>query len=214
MKKTVIAFAFLILLTSLIVVSAQATDSTTNQTSFNINTTKDVLTNATQGLGNKLNNKTQDILETEVNLPDWLAPIAKVVFGIDGSISWQKLIIVLGIWVMVFIIILSVLGLAPFFDKIVVKLLASIVITALISLTGGAVHIANFFLSIGDLIKINSAWDFIKVFGFVLLCLVVAFFVNLLTEKMRKRSLVEIAEKKGIEVNEAMHKIKEEAKNS
>lgn len=80
-----------------------------------------------QGVANltgNLNDRTDDLLDKEVVIPSWLEMPAKILFGIEQGVSWQKLIILLGVWIAMFILFYNMLSLFSLFRNITILLIS------------------------------------------------------------------------------------------
>jgi hypothetical protein len=98
-------------------------------------------------------NKTEDILEKEVAIPEALQLPARIVFGIksDPPIKIGELVVLLAIWIVVFTLVLMGVKITPFFKGDYLPYLAGLAMTIIIALTGIINSIAIFFFNLGNL---------------------------------------------------------------
>lgn len=148
-------------------------------------------------VGRGVDNATEDILQKQVTLPPWLDTPAKVIFGVESGISWQQLVLLLGVWVMMFIFIFSFTSFIPFVNKKILKLIVAIAITSIISLTGTIDFVVKFFLDIGKFLKITSEWPVLNsVIAGIIVVIIIVLTIGI-TKMLKRRMIVDYAEAKG-----------------
>jgi hypothetical protein len=130
MKKSLTLFIFGIFMVSF----ALAAD---NSTSYNSSQIKEVANNMMGGL----NEKTEDVLQKQIDLPE---PIS-LILGLPAQTNWGNLILTISYLALFFIIVLSVMAIFPLINSQVLKIIFSLIITLIVSLSGGIAHITAFF---------------------------------------------------------------------
>jgi len=153
-------------------------------------------------IGKGINNNTENILEKEVPIPQILKAPSNFVFGIKEGASWQELIITLGIWIGFFILILNILGFMPFLNEDYIKVLASIIITTLVSITGALNKMAIFFFDVAGFFKWTASWRPLQIIVAVLMAAIVILTINWLSHMIRNKMQIEKAEEIGEKIKE------------
>ncbi|GEM_PF-2230936 len=155
-----------------------------------------------------LDNRTEDILEREVPLPPIFKVPLNLIFGIEDGSTWQQLIIVLGIWIGFFILILSITDFMPFINKGFIKILTSIIITILVSITGSLNIIAMFFFDVAGWFKWTASWGPLRTIVAILIAGLVIFAFNFVSHKIKKKIKIEKAEEMGEKAKEGFESAK------
>ena len=77
--------------------------------------------------------KSNELLEKEVNIPENLRSITRVVFGLekDEVIDFQRVVILIGVFIMLLILAKSVLELTPFLNEGVISWAGAVVVLLL-----------------------------------------------------------------------------------
>ena len=201
MKRTL---TVLILLFLLVIPLALAEDNLTDQAKEQLS-----------ALRGGLDIKTENVLEKEVTLPSFLKAPLKLILGIEEEATWQQLIVVLGVFIGFFILILNIAGFLPFFKEGPIKILASLIITALVSITGALDIVATFFFDIAGLFKWTASWGPLQMIVAILIATIVIVAVNWLSQKIKTKMKLGKAEevgekiKEGSESAEAFSKVKD-----
>ena len=172
MKKELLIFgAVFILLSSLVVA---------------VNYSNDVAGELTSNLGENItdigniNEKTDKILTQEIEIPDDFKFLTRVLFGLksDEKVDLQTFVILIGLWIILLILIVSILAITPFFGSVLMRWVAGFTITVLIAITGAIRDIAVFFFGLGNLFGALEKWNLLR-FVFVIIILIILFFVFL-----------------------------------
>ncbi|MFZ5955744.1 MAG: hypothetical protein ACOYT4_04935 [Nanoarchaeota archaeon] len=100
-----------------------------------------------------------NILNEEIVI---MQPFASLL-SINEKVTLQYLIVLIGAWLMVFIVILDVMKLIPIFKSKAIEFSASLIVTFLISFTGTLNILINFFLSIAGFFELSKKYQIIKV---------------------------------------------------
>jgi len=183
MKRGIITLALLILLaTPLILAQENITGPAQEQLS---------------ALRGGLDIKTENVLEKEVNFPQALETPMNVIFGIKEGATWQQLIVTLGVFIGFFILIFSVAGLIPFLGEGVLKVIASLIITALASMTGTLNAVAMFFFDIAGLFKWTTSWGPLKMIIAILIAAIIIIAANWYVHKVKIKMKLKSAKQIG-----------------
>ena len=157
MRKEVL-FVFLLLLFSFSFVIAQET------TSDQAGTNEIILTKE----------KAQNALSGDFKIPDSWMPAIKTIFGFENeSVEWNFLVVLIVLLLGIFIIIYKITGVIPLFNGNMIKILASTVISLLISISGGLVGFATFLFGLGGATEIFRKYGLLHVLLIVVLLLIV-----------------------------------------
>lgn len=199
MKKSLVLLVLVIFLASFVFAESN------NSTGLNTGQVKTVANNLAGGL----NDRTEDVLAGTVSIPSSVEVPAKVIFGINNGITWQQLIVLLGVWLMIFLVVFSTLGLTPFGDNGVIKFFIAIIVTTLMSITNSFSYVTNFFLDIaGFMTGQESSW---KTVVAVIIALVLIVVANILTRIFKNQEVIATAQVTGLKTGTAMKKINIEA---
>jgi len=157
------------------------------------------LKNIGANLTGSLNDRTEDLLEREVEIPGWLAVPVGLFLGAGGSIKIQYLIILISIWVMLLVVILSALDFIPLFGGRVGKFLASLAIMLLLSISGALKEVAIFFFDFWNMFSIFEEWSFWKIVLVIFLSLAIVAGALWLRKTIKKDVILTTADIKGKE---------------
>ena len=107
------------------------------------------------------------------------------------------------VWIILFVVVVNVLKLTPFFEKEWTALLGAFAITTLMGLTGGIKFAAEFFLGFGDLFEFLGRWGPGEIiFALVLLATIFAVASKILgiLNAMKRQSELEGAKAEGARI--------------
>jgi uncharacterized membrane protein len=141
----------------------------------------------------------QQGLEKQVQIPENMQGLARVLFGIkpDTTIDFQHLIILFAAFLIVFLVVRDFIGFIPFFDSKLKSILGAFAVTIISGSAGGFIMFADFMLSIGSLfgwLKTQSILNLtIALIIFVSLYLV----LNKVSENMKSEAKIEEARQAG-----------------
>lgn len=114
---------------------------------------QDDIKNLTQGLSDVKNS----VVSEPVFFPSYLALPFSVLFGIDNGSPLSLIIIHLGVWILALIFVLHMANFVSYFKNPIIRLIASLIITTLMSVSGGFDLIIDLLQSFNVLIiKITS----------------------------------------------------------
>lgn len=201
MKKL---FGFIIVLFvvfSLYFVYAQGTEGQPALTSTEVG--QDLKTNL-----DKVGDVTGGIMEKEISLPAPLDSVFIILFNLEKTPSLQEFILLLGGFIVLFLIIASLLEIFGFFDNSIVRYSSAFVIILLISVSNG-LDLAKFWI-LSLLNMFNSRVASILA---VVITIVVIFFVLKLLKKAKAKADIAKAEREGMEVGASEAKLKIKAKS-
>jgi hypothetical protein len=201
MKKSLYIFlAFLLVLSCFSLVLAQETTATTpissttpitdseqassQTTQINQKQVKDV----SKQLATSLNDQAKDVFQNEITLPSYLEMPAKIVFGLDSPVVLKDLIIVIGVWIMLFIIILDILSLMPLMNEGVPKYLGAVIVTILSFMSGVSTKLALWFYNLIDLLTFLNDSPTLKLIIAILIAVGIVFGATILKNKMQKEA--------------------------
>ena len=157
MKRWMIFGVFALILLSSFVIAANPTDLPTAPSGAEVATS---LKTASTSFREKLD----DAVTYEVNVPNNLQIVARVLFGLKAGevLSVQALVMMSAIWLMLLIMIYDILAVVPFLGSGFKSWLISVCVNLLIALGGGIRQISYFFLGIGDFFKFLGAFAILR----------------------------------------------------
>lgn len=120
----------------------------------------------------KIKEKTNAFSTKEIVLPDWANNIINFVFDFDEAekFTLQRAIIILSLWIMLVILIYRTVVLFPVIGQGAILYFEAIIISLLISISGGLNSIYQFFFRLLNAIKFLQEWALLRtVFAFLIL---------------------------------------------
>ena len=154
MKKELVIFSLisLILLSNFVVADSNDTTSNTPDS----DDIKQELEIATKNIDEKVSKG----LEKEIQIPQYLQVIAKIMFGMEETIGISLFIILVILWLIVLILLIDIIKFIPIplLQNFWPRAIVGILISSLIALSGITKSIALFFLNIGDSLKFLEKW--------------------------------------------------------
>lgn len=180
-KKLLVTFTCLILLFSLVIAQESSTNSS--------NSTKSSLKIPTE--------KTDNLLEKEVDLPTPVKKIVGIVLGFKESekITWSIMVGIISFLIAIFVIFVWTFELMPFFNEIG-SILGALMVTILIGTTGGVKEIVEFYFKSTDSIKILESWST----GATIFFTIIIIFLIIISRKITK-SLKKLKENERVEID-------------
>lgn len=163
MKRGILPLTLLLLLIGPIVLAEEA----------NVSQAEEQLS----ALRGGLDEKTENILEREIQIPPQLQFPMQLIFGLKKNIpvTIERFIVLLAIWTMFFTIIQGTLKITPILNKGILNIAGSIIVTILIALTGTMDKLAIFFFELGDTFKwLEALGPFQLLIALVIAALVMA----------------------------------------
>lgn len=188
--KKVLVLLLLVLLVSPLILAANDT----------VNATKDGLS----ALRGGIDNQTINVLANEVTLPGFLRTPFKVVLGIEEKTTWQRIIIVFGVLIGVFLIMLDIIQLMPIFDSETVKVLASAAMTLLFSVTGALSMAAEFFFNLASFLDWTNSWAPLRIIIAIVIAAVGVFVLKGILHQLKDKIKIKTAHMSGQKIHEAV----------
>lgn len=184
MKKSLTILFLLLLATPLILAEENITDKAQEGLS---------------ALKGGLDLKTENILEREIQIPSSLQIPARILFGIKDTttITIERLVVLLAIWIVLFTLIQGALTLTPFFKGEWLRPLASGVITILVAMTGSINSMTIFFFNLGDTFEWMSKLGPFQIFIGLAIAALIFFIGRKVTDIIEKKMLLSKAESSG-----------------
>ena len=160
MKKEIILLILLTLLISPVILAVE--DTTTTTTPKDVTQIKEQLSTLKGGL----NEKTENTLEKEIQIPNQLQIPVRIIFGLKDkdTITIERFIVLCAIWMMFFFLIQGILKLTPFLNKGLQNILGSVIITIIIAITGTINNLVVFYFNLGKTFKWMEALGPFQIF--------------------------------------------------
>lgn len=162
MKRGILLLALLLLISPIVLAE---NDTTTPQIKEQLSALK-----------GGLDERTENILEREIQIPPQLQFPMRLIFGLkkDIPVTIERFAVLLAIWIMFFTIIQGVLKITPVLNKGALNIAGSIIVTILIALTGTMDKLAIFFFELGDTFEwLEALGPFQLLVGIALAALVI-----------------------------------------
>ena len=120
-----------------------------------------------------------------VIFPSYLAVPFSFVFGIVQGSPLNLVVIHFGIWFLFFVFVFNMAGFVPYFKNLITKFFVSLIVTILISISGGFVLIVDSLQSINDLIlKVTNIKSYTV--GFIIVFVLVCAFLYVIVHLSKK----------------------------
>jgi signal transduction histidine kinase len=148
-----------------------------------------------------INTNMTNALHKEVAVSPGMQTFAKLLFGIkEPSITFEKLIILLAVWIGFAVIIYSILSVIPLFgNKSFINILISIIVTALASMQGAVQQSSIFITSLFAFLDFTR-FSFLKVIIIVIVLLLVIIVISVISKMIKNQSELEDAGNTGMNV--------------
>lgn len=144
-----------------------------------------------------IKSKTEETLEQDIKVPEELQIPARVIFGIKGEIPLQHFIVLIAVWIMLFLIIMSILKVIPLFGEGGKSWALAVVITCLIAITGAIRSIAIFFFNIGNIFGFLEKWSVLKIVLALIVSAAIFYGASILIKIINKKLMLDRAESAG-----------------
>ena len=183
---------FTILILNLFLISAQ------QNTKEEIEKTTEGIESATKGLGSQINEK----IAQEIELPEWLQILAKIIFGIkEEKIVLYLFVIHLAVFVLIFFIIYRTSIMLPFLTSAseILKLFFSLIVSLLVSLAGGIRAVVVQLYGLATLFKAIENIPALATAIAIIIVMIVMWSANILMKYLTRKSELAKAEVEGEE---------------
>lgn len=195
-KKIGVLLVFILLLTSLVLAQI---GNDTNETDSNISIDKEGIKEGLKEATSKIASKTDPIVEKEIEIPERLQTLAKILFGIEDKSSVSALVISFLVWLLFLLLFTNILMYWSLFSK-EVAFAAGVILTIIMAALGIVKNISVFLINIGSYFKFLEHWS-AGALGFgVVLILIIAFIIMRIGKYFREQAGITRAHEEGIEV--------------
>ena len=164
---------------------------------------KEELKEGTKQVTKNISSTINEKLTQSVNIPDNLEPFARLIFGIkpDEKISLNIFMILIAVWFGFFVIILAVSRFMSIFKNSFVRIIFSILVTSLVSLTGSLKFTALYIYGLASLFKFLEKFPAFATAFAIVIVIVIAIAAKIVASivegKLRKEEMRLKGEKAG-----------------
>jgi Na+-transporting methylmalonyl-CoA/oxaloacetate decarboxylase gamma subunit len=141
----------------------------------------------------------KQFIEYSVPIPDYLKMPAKVILGIKEEIKFSYFIILIFLWIALFGIIYYITDMIPFFKGKLIRIIVSLIITAIASISGELLRFSYFFVDLNNSLAILKKWGY----AYILIGLVIIVFIIYCLKKfsnyLKKKAAFEAKYKSGLQ---------------
>lgn len=187
-KRLLLVCVFLIMFTSLV----YAEENSQDQPLINSNSPNEQLASL------NFQTMTNNFLEKELKISENIQPILKIILGQKQSLNVSELIISLILVSGFLYLIYKLIRFVPFLKRPMSKLLISILLTLLISLSGILNMSIKFFYYIGNLFNILNQWIILKLIFIISLILLIIYALTIIIRQTDKETEEEKARITGL----------------
>ncbi len=215
MKK---GLTFLLVIFSIILLSTSFIIAQENQDNENIiedtdsELAKEEIEKLKNPFGEGLKEMFGEGLKKEFIVPEYLQIPARIIFGVEETISIQGLVILITIWFMLFFIIADILKITPFVKGSLVWIM-SFFVTSLVALSGAVKSLAVFFFNLGTTFKFFEDWPALAIIITLAVIFVLGYILHYVMKIFKEYAELEGAEQRGLSIGKmvAMARGTEEA---
>lgn len=144
---------------------------------------------------------TDNALETQIDLPEWLQISAKILFGIAGEeVTIVDLIVYAMLFLIMFLFMMGILKTFPYFPG-KTKIIAAFAITLLIAISRVIKILADFFLGFRNSFESNGTLNSLIIFFIVVFS--IYFIISKVLTTIERRNRIEKAKETGTKVGAA-----------
>lgn len=150
-------------------------------------------------LAGGLDEKTENLLERKIQIPDILQIPMRIIFGIKDThlITIERFVVLSAIWIMFIFLIQGILKLTPFLNKGWQSVVGSIIITTLIAITGTINSLSIFFFNLGNAFEWLEALGPFQIIVGIVIAGLILFITRYVLKIIEKRILLEKAKYSG-----------------
>lgn len=203
MKRGIItALLIILLISSFAFVVAQKENAEDDDPDDNL----DIAVKAEEA-GEGIKAATEKTLDQEIILPEWLDKPVKVLFHIkDETITLERLIVLLAIFVGLLLVISDILKLVPFFKKTWQSFLGGVIVTIIIAVTGVVNNIVRFIFDFVNIFDwLNKMGPLKIIFGLVV-AIILIIIAKIVLKVINHKMMLSKAEHHGIRAAAGMRR--------
>jgi hypothetical protein len=168
-------------------------------------TTTDILNELKEKTKNE-SLKEQLALEKDIEifstpLPTFLEKPTRILFNVDGDVSLEKFIVLVGVLLIIFFVVLEALTFSTLSEGL--NYIIAICITLITGISGQVIFIANNFYLLTDKVMFLGGMTKIKLFIALIVVLTIIIVLKILTKKFMKSKKKERAREGGSEIKNA-----------
>ena len=179
--------------------------------SFTLAAPAENITNEFGAIKGTLDQATVDVLEKQITYPAAISPVLSFLFGVSPTL--ERLIVLIGIFITLFILIKGILVFIPMFDEEKIQIGIALIVSTLILITGTIETLStNYFDYLATLKLLENSGVLRMIVGVFFLVLVV-FVLDRIFKKISMKLAFEKAEVVGERINLVSAIGKEMSKN-
>ena len=158
----------------------------------------------------QISSSSNEFLQKDRQIPEGIANIAKIIFGLDSSsISVDKFVVLIVLLICTFFLIYNLIPLVGLFKENL-AILVSIIITLLISITGAFKETTDMFFNLFS-ISLLEEWVILKLISILLTITIIIIIFSPIIQKIKNKIKIEKAERAGEKAGIGVRKLKIEA---
>jgi len=147
----------------------------------------------------ELNKKSDEILMKEIEIPENLQLVARIVFGLksDDKVDLQTFVVLIGLWIILLIFFVSLVGLKYSGAE---KWLLSVVATLIITIIGVVKKVAIFLIGFGNFFGFLEEYGWLKFIFILGLIVVLSYILFRVLKIIKNRTDIEEAVQTGYDI--------------
>lgn len=157
--------------------------------------------------------KTEETLEQDIVVPEKLQIPARIIFGVKGEIPLNIFIVLIGVWIVIFLLIEKILEFTPFFEGLRAWI-GAFVITCLIAITGAIRSVVVFLFNLANIFGILEKWSVLKIVVVLIILAVFFYGLSILMKMLNKKLMLDRADVEGTEAGAGIRLAKETFKQA
>jgi len=152
-----------------------------------IDVSKITLSSEKNNSNSNFKDKSNEILDKDVQIPEELNVAARVLFGVKSNISLSQFIVLSCLWVLFFIFVLNVIGFIPFFEGRWKANTVAFIICLLVANSGGILTASNLFHGFFGLKGTQQEWVVFKLILLIVILIVMGFVIFKILRILKER---------------------------
>ena len=205
MKKSLIGIFILLLTFSLVIIYADSNVTTPSAT--DLSSAPGQIQSDLTKTGQEASSSLSSVFASNVEIPEEISFLPKLLFGIEGTLSVSEFIIYSAIWLLLLLILKNIFSMISFADKITTWIV-SIIILLIGSISGGLKIGAEFWMSQLKMIPLFANLSSLSVSLLIILLIVIFVITTKFATSARESAKIAQAGIEGMQAGVAAAKVK------
>jgi len=204
MKKFVMPISLIFIISLLIIPLTHAAQTPANETSIIEETStdpslEDALNQADKGILGGIKEKSNNLVEKEIAIPESISPWIKTLTRFEDPITISQVVIALGIMVLLVFILNDLLQMSSSGFNKMTSIITTIVAVLIISAIGMIKIATNKLIELGNVFKLLESWSAGAILFWIILIIIAIIILQHIARLTRERKMLIEARKEGVE---------------